>query len=62
MSFGYGYWVVYLPAFNQDSFLLLVHNPVRQLISQIKFECEVDLRLAEWDAPKCEIRAFGTGT
>jgi hypothetical protein len=27
MAFGYEYWIVYLPEFNLDSFLLFVHNP-----------------------------------
>ncbi len=27
MAFGYEYWIVYLPEFNPDSFLLFVHNP-----------------------------------
>lgn len=27
MAFGFEYWIVYLPAFNRDSFLLFVHNP-----------------------------------
>lgn len=27
MPFGYEYWIVYLPEFNPDSFLLFVHNP-----------------------------------
>jgi hypothetical protein len=27
MAFGYEYWIVYLPEFNCDSFLLFVHNP-----------------------------------
>jgi hypothetical protein len=26
MAFGYEYWMVYLPAFNSESFLLFVHN------------------------------------
>ena len=26
MAFGYKYWMVYLPEFNRDSFLLFVHN------------------------------------
>jgi hypothetical protein len=27
MAFGYEYWMVFLPAFNRESFLLFVHNP-----------------------------------
>jgi uncharacterized protein involved in type VI secretion and phage assembly len=27
MAFGYEYWMVYLPEFNRESFLLFVHNP-----------------------------------
>jgi hypothetical protein len=27
MAFGYEYWIVYLPEFNLNSFLLFVHNP-----------------------------------
>jgi hypothetical protein len=27
MAFGYKYWMVYLPEFNRESFLLFVHNP-----------------------------------
>jgi hypothetical protein len=27
MPFGYKYWMVYLPNFNRESFLLFVHNP-----------------------------------
>src|SRR5882724_5153847 len=27
MAFGYRYWMVYLPEFNRESFLLFVHNP-----------------------------------
>ncbi len=27
MAFGYKYWMVYLPEFNRNSFLLFVHNP-----------------------------------
>lgn len=27
MAFGYSYWMVYLPEFNRESFLLFVHNP-----------------------------------
>lgn len=27
MAFGYEYWMVYLPNFNKNSFLLFVHNP-----------------------------------
>ena len=26
MAFGFEYWIVYLPEFNRDSFLLFVHN------------------------------------
>jgi len=27
MAFGYRYWMVFLPEFNRESFLLFVHNP-----------------------------------
>src|SRR5450631_3260323 len=27
MAFGFEYWMVHLPAFNSESFLLFVHNP-----------------------------------
>lgn len=30
MAFGYRYWMVYLPQFNRESFLLFVHNPAEQ--------------------------------
>ncbi len=30
MAFGFKYWMVYLPDFNRESFLLFVHNPAGQ--------------------------------